>query len=66
LFFKVKIYSGTDKLKTTLRQFGRHIYIFQVVLRRRMANQKYLARKDGKPKISGEKNVLDTNLFPNK
>ena len=25
LFFKVKIYSGTDKLKTILRQFGRYI-----------------------------------------
>jgi len=25
LFFKVKIYSGTDKLKTTLRQFELYI-----------------------------------------
>ena len=26
LFFKVKIYSGTDKLKTTKRQLERYIY----------------------------------------
>ena len=25
--FKVKIYSGTDNLKTTLRQFGRYMYL---------------------------------------
>ena len=26
LFFKVKIYSGTDNFKTTLRQLERHMY----------------------------------------
>ena len=35
-FFKVKIYSGTDNFKTTLRQFEVHIYI---LLEERMHNE---------------------------
>jgi hypothetical protein len=32
-FFKVKIYSGTDNFQTTLRQFGRYIYVYISKLR---------------------------------
>ena len=42
LFFKVRIYCGTDKLKTTLRQFGRYIFY--------LSHEK--KKQEVKPKIS--------------
>jgi len=30
LFFKVKIYSGTDNFQTTLRQFERYIFLSSI------------------------------------